>query len=447
MKKNFLFVVFPAIFAGAIFHSLTKPFFLALTILAIVGVAQIVLSLSFSEILSWEAARYRSFNDLFKRNDYGEKSRLMFILSGLLNITKVANIFGLFFIIIRDYKDTLNPFGEIGFMLVTVSFLILALIIFKKRIKGKVLNRVGVIWSLIELLVLLIIACFLYLTFASNLIWITVLSLVLFIFFSSYFSSLDETSWATTFFSSLIAIIILIASLITQFWKEIGKFFLSVWNFLGDTLYSIGRFLNIEILPGFSIWLSILVLLSTLLLIAVIVVVRRARKIKKEEEKERKIKEQEMAKMLVEQNNKIVEAQNLIKQLRENLSELDSAISLEGLVNLAKKGKEVNYKGAEKINIKALASVNLLPLLEISKIKGQITWSPADLESVINLFDYLYEKSYNDEDLVSILKVFKNLLDEINPYKEYIGYSKLERMLQGTSIPMDKDYLWEGKKE
>jgi len=85
-----------------------------------------------------------------------------------------------------------------------------------------------------------------------------------------------------------------------------------------------------------------------------------------------------------------------------------------------------------KIIVEPLTQVDPKDFFLISKIKKQIIFDNG-LSDVVELFNYLYRKSYHDEELRAIIKWLQKFHRFIEDYKECQGYQAFkDTMAQNT---------------
>lgn len=452
-----------------IIFAMKQESMLSLAILLSIVVLQMFLSNKKFPIFAWDMmlkVQFKACADASKVKTIKENKKefLRFLLNSLFNGVKLFSFLCILYIAIRDYKDMLNPFGLIGMI---ITFLFLFKIFFfriknylkkirsiKKQVLG--LSRVeefgfvettqhfiSPVKGLYEKIMRLFIIIFLYLTFGTSLIWLVILGSMVYFFFSGTFKEFRKKVNESKIFADKILmcgiISVLVSSLIIQFRAMLSDFFYLLKNVFLD-------FFTIEIFNGFYVWTIALVLLLMLVSIMVIIMVHKDKKNERKKMEEQRI-ENEKRKM--EKEERLARKEGLRKENSVYIANLEKGLQIfkrgaliEEVIGLAKRASVVDFEGVEKLNVKSLTKPRLISLLQISNIKQKIVWNSSDLNNVIKMFEYLYKKNYDDVNLLFIVALFDNFIEDLEPYRGYVGYNKILNSLKGVTIPFNKKRLY-----
>lgn len=430
-----------------IIFAMKQEIFSALAILLSVAMLQQSLNKSLT-IFSWRMKlriNFKACTDAPKinfRNTIKNNKRefCRFLLNSLFNTTKVLLFFSIIYVALRNNLSSLNFFGTPGvlIMLAALFFFIFSIFLnYQEKIRSVRKQVLGLSRSddkfaqtkqcfispfggICEMLMVLTIFFVLYLTFGTNLIWLTMLMLIFYFLFSGMKK-----------INKIIAYIIvggILLSLIVQFWGELFSFFI------------------IEIFYGFYVWTITLVLLLILISIKVVLIVyknqKNEREKKEEQRRESERRERERKERAVGRETLRRENSFYIENLEKGLQFYKRTASAKEVIGLAEKSNKVDFEGVEGFNAKLLTGFSMISLLQISDIKQKIVWDGQSLDNIIKMFEHLYKKKYNDEELNSISSLFNRFISDLKAYKEYAGYDKLVDNLKGVAIPFNKKELF-----
>ncbi len=421
MAKTVANLFLPALFIALMLFALSQSLGVALVIFISLIIVQTIMSEKY-DIFSW--GEYSNLN--FNSDDYSSAERMSKALNILFNLTKLVLIFGFMRLIIIN-SDYANPFGNLGYA-ISVSFtFILALIYLFKRGRHHYDNLRGIL----ALITTIAIGIFAYLYFGTQMIWFALLlQFVLGFVFLACFEIEEKFKFEKYSFSSVtvgILIITATVSTIIQFWGSIAGFFIRLWGHVVTiSLY--------QLIPGFDLYLMVLETLGFGLVVYLIFYfVKRhdSRKIatakllqeetEKQERKEKEATEKRREKQAEEQRVSDIKAE--IKTIIEQAQ--SGKIINNQLAYLA---KNRNYLEVE-FPVKSLSNITLKDAFTISKVKKHIVWHNS-MEEVLIFINYLYSRSYKDEELEQLVKLMKDLYDFLVQYHDYVGYDNFNQMVE-----------------
>lgn len=400
MKKNqisFLralkVLIVPAIFAGVAIFAVQQSFAIGLAILSVAVILQIVFETKhvLGGLFTWDHADYFSDYKLKKING---------LANVLFNLTKVLNFSAILYLMIRNYET--NSFGWIGFIIaIGITIILSVLFIIKYSDRDYFCIRNVTVLGLIIAMI-----SFVYLYFGSQLIWIPIIFLPVFLL-----SIVEEVAGiiGDNKVVGLVLILILsgIVSTVIQFFDPIANFAISLW----------------WAVIGLPNWVHV-VIVAIIICVALFFLYRSLNKkgiakenarIAKEKAdkiaKENKEKKEAAEKELVDRRQKV----NNLVLLTEDLKKED-LIFLAGNINLIDFSEVVCYHIA-KFSV-------MMQFFEISKIKKHIVWDNS-LEEVLNLYKTCYQKIYKDDNLRNLVEALKRLKERLELYPDYQGYKKI----------------------
>lgn len=422
----------PALFSVVLFFALKQTFAIGLVMLLTSLVIQFLVSRKDEHQFGWSQYRY-----LYDIND--DVSEILEKIQNILfNLVKVASALGTFLLVYLNFSSQLNPLGKLGIVIfISLMIIFMVLLSFVEHKKNyEVLRRS------LGLIVLLATIGFTYMTFGTQLVWIPFLVSVIFgelHGFEEIEDALSKKDLEDGFGSFLFSITLLLASIIStiiQFWSYIANVIISIWNFL----VKVGTY---ELIIGKPVWVIVLILVSLAAIIypAVFFTNKAYEKRecqKMEKEKAVKAAEEKKAKELKDAKDKEAERVASEKKWQE-INDLAGVLkgrfaNIDELTFIAV--TSVKFNCLHKFSIKHLAGVYLNGYFTISKIKKQIVWDPT-LTHVLNLYAYLYERNYEDDNLESISYVLDKLATYLSDYKEYVGYKEIKEQIQKTKIPVN----------
>lgn len=439
MKKFFegifaiLAVIFvPAVFIAALWFALSQSFGVGITIVITSLIIQIILSRKNRELFGWK--EYDGFN--FKDSEVEE--RRCKILNILFNATKVATVLGIFGLIYFNYFDILHLFDETE---ITISIcwgiIFILLISLNKRIGSY--QKVRASLATIVLITIVSFACF---TFGTQLIWLSLVALIIFGVLAGT-RELDKILKTEDnnliFFLSVIIFITAIVSTIIQFWPntvacdstEVLLDFSAIGHF-------IVKIFSYELIPGSSV---LFIVLSAFVVIGLLILARYFKKREeakneakyKESQKradERKKEEEREAKELLEKE-RIQKYNDTIKDISTRIQ--GRSLDSDQLAYVALASKSVYVLNA--FSMDKFTGVPLQNFLIISKLKKKIVWKES-FNNILDLYAVLYSRSYNDDNLSLIIERIEELSEFLEQYQDFDGYSAFLKKIKETGIPV-----------
>lgn len=407
--KTFFSVLFsvPSFFVGISIIALNQGLATGLAVLLASLVAQIILGgkLEVEEDFAWDRFHSLSFHGC---EIYEIKEKLHNIYS---NLVKIWTVWAVLFLVLNNY-DFKSSFGQSGLIIFGLVSVIVLGLVMRRKYDGSY-EKFRAFLSVATLIVIIV---FIYLYFATQLIWLSVLMFIALAFITEDFEELNfgqNTSFVFLFLFCLTAVV----STIYQFWHNIGLAMQNAWNYLFSFDFS------------HPIWLVIgLIVLA----VAIMILVRyiRSKRVEKmalaaialEEARQLALQKEKRAKEKSEEEAAKAKTQEELKEISASLQ--DGSISAKQLIFLAK--HRDLYLG--KITMEPLTQVNPEDFFLISKIKKQIIFDNG-LSDVVGLFNYLYRKSYHDEELRVIIKWLQKLHRFIDDYKDFQGYQAFKDMM------------------
>lgn len=85
------------------------------------------------------------------------------------------------------------------------------------------------------------------------------------------------------------------------------------------------------------------------------------------------------------------------------------------------------------VSLSSFSRIDWKEYFMVSTLKEQIVWE-RNLEEVLFFLDYLYKKSYDDNQLELIIQAIEDLNKFLAPIKRYGGYTRIKEIL-ATSTP------------
>ncbi len=428
LAKTVATLFVPALFTAIMVLALSASFGVAVVILISLIIVQTLLSEKFS-FFSWEEYSSLSFDpERYLPSDIMSKA-----MNILFNLTKLMMLFAFMSVVMNKF-DFPNPFGSIGYAISASLTFILVLFYLLKRGRDSYENLRGIL----ALITTIAIGIFTYLYFGTQLIWFAVLfQFVLgFIFLACF--DIEQKFKLEKYSFSTVAVIILVltatVSTIIQFWSNICDLMIAAWaSVLKASLY--------QFIFGIDLYILILVPLGIFLTIYLTIRFlrrRQARKIayakflqeeaEKQERKEKEETEKRREKQAEEQR---------ISDTKADIIAIIAQAQSENITNkqFAYLAKNRNYLELE-LPIKSLSNISLKDAFIISKIKKHIIWHNS-MEEVLIFINYLYSRSYKDEELEQLVKLLKDLYDFLVQYHDYVGYDNFNQMVEKIikSIP------------
>lgn len=424
MKKFFIIVlraltalIVPAIFIGLLLFSLQQSFTTGLLLLFVAMVFQIVLTSEFEDELDWRKEWWG--NSLCQARYEINKIELSMVklLNILFNLTKVLSVSAVLVFCYLNFP-TVGPLGIIGFIIAAIVMTIILIQVTRHNLS----SCRGRFWKLTSIVVYVTIIFFFYLYSDSQVMWIFV---ILLFTWQCLFRGWRQVKKSfkrerENFFLILAVAIIAVISTIIQFWGEVSSFCkISLINlFRHETVFGI----------DLGTFLAGLMILAVIAMLSAFLYFRKLERIKllKIEEKEKEEKKEKEDRLREEKEKRESSRKDLLKLL-ETLK--IRPLNKKEFLSLVRYKNDFNFD----VSLSSFSRIDWKEYFMVSTLKEQIVWE-RNLEEVLFFLDYLYKKSYDDNQLELIIQAIEDLNKFLAPIKRYGGYTRIKEIL-ATSTP------------
>lgn len=440
MKKvlNFLFkgimtLLLPAILVGLIFVALNQSFGVGLVILFFLFIIQFILGIKFKDQFGW------SKHDSLSLVDCLEDMRWSKVLNILFNAVKIVTVLSALYFINLNYPFA-NPLNDTWLaIIIALTSIGLFILLFKKSYVFYRILRIC-----FSIIILITFITFFYLYFGTQLLWLLFfLFLVITFLFNGFIElekKLKDNDFLIISFCNVIFLLTAIISTIIQYWSGIQNFFYRFWT----STFSF-KIANLSIV----FWiLGLIAIFVITVLIVKLVKKQRLRKEMKLKALKAQEKEEKAEKEQKEREEKEDKAR---KEKKEKLLSIIASIEKEGgylfrdeivFLSQNRNSIEINEKLISMFINHLFEPVQFdwKQLITISEVKKQLVWSYY-LEYGLVWLDFLYNKSFKDEELEKILKSINGLYEIAYSYKEYRGFETLIQKLNLVTREIPDDLL------